>query len=87
MQYTNNSYRYSGTESFAAQTMDRTGSLLHEQYMQELNNRYPCEEPLERCEPEAEDVILFFAKGCKIPAFLENRPYAIIPGGRLVKVS
>lgn len=87
MQYTNNSFLYSGAKGLIRIPLDKTSLLLREKYMQELRERYPCEETLERCEPEEKDMILFFAKGRKIPEYLENKPYALIPEGRLIKVS
>ena len=61
--------------------------LLRERNARRVGKMYPDEEPLKRCEPEQDSIILFFAKGCRIPEYLEDKPYQIIREGRLVKVS
>lgn len=62
-------------------------NLLCERNARRISTMYPDEEPLKRCEPEQDSIILFFAKGCKIPEYLEDRPYQIIREGRLIRVS
>lgn len=65
----------------------RADYLLREKNALMIREMFPEDEPLEQCEPEQEDIILFIAKGCKIPEYLVDKPYTIIREGRLIKIT
>lgn len=78
---------FSFRESIFRSLCARSDDLLRERNLRRISKMYPDKEPLKRCEPEQDGMILFFAKGCKIPEYLEDKPYQIIREGRLIKVS